>query len=185
MNAVNRIIVILMVLLLICATILVVAAPVRSFDVSAGFFKWLSATAQDYQERNWPLWTIGRVVVGAVIGILFLLLLWLECRRKRVRIIRAQKLEGGESFITVDSVSQRLAYTIDQLPDVVRAVPRVSRYGRNGLELDIVLETSPEIDVPSKTEEVLQVTKEVITERMGLKLGKVQVKIRHAPYPKH
>jgi len=35
-----------------------------------------------------------------------------------------------------------------------------------------------------KTEEVLQVTREVIVERMGLKLGKVQVKIKHAPYPK-
>jgi hypothetical protein len=101
-----------------------------------------------------------------------------------VRIIRAQKLEGGQSFISVDSIAQRLAYTIDQLPDVVRTTPRVTRYGRNGLDLEMLLETSPEIDVPMKTGEVLQVTKEVITERMGLKLGKVQVKIKHAPYPK-
>ena len=30
----------------------------------------------------------------------------------------------------------------------------------------------------------MQVAREVIVERMGLKLGKVQVKIKHAPYPK-
>ena len=185
MNTFNRIVVVLLVLLLILATILVVAAPQRSFDTAAGFFRWLSASVQAYQEESWPLWTIGRVVVGAVVGLLCLLLVWLEFRRKRIRIIRAQKLEGGESFIAVDSISQRLAYTIDQLPDVVRAVPRVTRYGRSGLDLDVLLETSPEIDVPVKTEEVLRVTKEVITERMGLRLGKVQVKIRHAPYPKH
>ena len=184
MNTLNRIVVVLLLLALILATILVVAAPQQSFDVTAGFFDWLSATVKAYHEQSWTLWTIGRVVVGAGIGLLCLLLLWLEFRRKRVRIIRAQKLEGGESFIAVDSISQRLAYTIDQLPDVVRAVPKVDRYGRSGLDLDILLETSPEIDVPTKTEEVLQVTKEVITERMGLKLGKVQVKIRHAPYPK-
>ncbi len=184
MNAFNRIVVVLLLVLMVIAVILVVAAPQQSFDVAAGSFDWLSATVKSYQEQSWPLWTIGRVVAGAVIGLLLLIVLWLEFRRKRVRIIRAQKLEGGDSFIAVDSISQRLAYTIDQLPDVVRAVPRVTRYGRNGLDLDIALETAPEIDVPVKTAEVLQVTKEVITERMGLKLGRVQVKIRHAPYPK-
>jgi hypothetical protein len=184
MNVFNRIIVVLLVLLLILATILVVAAPQRSFDVAAGFFKWLSASAQTYEQQNGALWPLGRAAGGAVFVLLCLFFLWLEFRRPRVRIIRAQKLAGGESFIAVDSIAQRLAYTIDQLPDVVSAVPRVTRYGRGGLDLDISLETSPEIDVPMKTEEVLQVTKEVITERMGLKLGKVQVEIRHAPYPK-
>ena len=52
------------------------------------------------------------------------------------------------------------------------------------MDIDLLLETSPDIDVPMKTEEVLQVTREVVAERMGLKLGKVQVKIKHAPYPK-
>jgi hypothetical protein len=184
MNTLNRIIVTLLVLLLVVATILVVAAPQASFAAVAGFFQWLSAAAKGYQQQNWPLWTIGRVVAGAAICLLCLLFLWLEFRRKRVRIIRAQKLEGGQSFISVDSIAQRLAYTIDQLPDVVRTMPHVTRYGRNGLDLEILLETSPEIDVPMKTGEVLQVTKEVVTERMGLKLGQVQVKIKHAPYPK-
>jgi hypothetical protein len=184
MNVFNRIVVVLLVLLLILVTILVVAAPTRAFDMAAGFFQWLSASAKIYEHQSWQLWAVGRAVGGAILCLLWLLLLWLEFRRPRVRIIHAQKLAGGESFIAVDSISQRLAYTIDQLPDVVRAVPRVTRYGRGGLDLDILLETSPEIDVPTKTEEVLQVTKEVITERMGLKLGNVQVKIKHAPYPR-
>jgi len=33
-----------------------------------------------------------------------------------------------------------------------------------------------------KTDEVVGVTREVITERMGLQLGKVEVRIKHAPY---
>jgi hypothetical protein len=184
MNVFNRIVVVLLLILLILATILAVASPTRSFGVASGFFEWLSQGADAYQAQSWQLFAVGRAVGGAVLTVLWFFLLWLEFRRPRVRTIRAQKLEGGESFIAVDSISQRLAYTIDQLPDVVRAVPRVTRYGRGGLDLDILLETSPEIDVPTKTEEVLQVTKEVITERMGLKLGKVQVKIKHAPYPK-
>jgi len=37
--------------------------------------------------------------------------------------------------------------------------------------------------VPMKTEEVMQVTREVIEDHMGLKLGKVTINIKHAPYP--
>lgn len=95
MNAFNRIVVVLLLVLMVIAVILVVAAPQQSFDVAAGSFDWLSATVKSYQEQSWPLWTIGRVVAGAVIGLLLLIVLWLEFRRKRVRIIRAQKLEGA------------------------------------------------------------------------------------------
>jgi uncharacterized alkaline shock family protein YloU len=92
-------------------------------------------------------------------------------------------VEGGEARITIDSVEQRLAYNIDQLPDVIHVTPRVTGRSR-GVDVDLLLETSPEVDIPMKTEEVLQVTREAIVERMGLKLGKVQIKIKHAPYPK-
>jgi hypothetical protein len=162
----------------------VVVAPRQAFDYTSGFFGWLSSNVQALHQQNWPVFATARVLGGAMIGLVALLLLFLELRRPRLKIIRAQKLAGGESFITVDSISQRLAYTIDQLPDVIRVAPRVLGHGRAGLDLEILLETSPEIDVPMKTEEVLQVTKEVVTERMGLKLNKVQVKIKHAPYPK-
>jgi hypothetical protein len=90
---------------------------------------------------------------------------------------------GGEAHIAVESVAQRLAYNIDQLPDVVKVSPRITSRSK-GVDVDLLLETSPDIDVPMKTEEVLQVTREVIEDQMGLKLGKVQVKIKHAPYPK-
>ena len=66
---------------------------------------------------------------------------------------------------------------------MIKVSPHISGRGR-GVDIDLLLETSPDIDVPMKTEEVLQVTREVVAERMGLKLGKVQVKIKHAPYPR-
>ena len=44
------------------------------------------------------------------------------------------------------------------------------------------VQTRPEIDVPMKTDEIVSVAKEVITERMGLQLGRIQVHIDHAPY---
>jgi len=83
----------------------------------------------------------------------------------------------------VDSIAQRLAYSIDQLPDVIKVTPKITARSR-GVDILLILETTPDIDVPMKTEEVLEVTREVVGERMGLKLGKVQVQIKHVAFPR-
>ncbi len=184
MNIFNRLIMILLLLILIVLTAVIAIAPSQSMDLTAKFFQWLYQNAEAYRTGgDWAYFAGGRVIIGGAIVILCLLLLWLELRRPRKKTIRAQKMEGGEAHISVDSISQRLAYNIDQLPDVIRVTPRINGRSR-GVDIDLLLETSPDIDIPMKTEEVLQVTREVIEERMGLKLGKVQVNIKHAPYPK-
>ena len=184
MNALNRLILILLVLLLIVVVAVVMIVPQQSLRLAGATFDWLAQGAADYMKSgDRLLFAGGRVIAGGVIIFVLLVLLWLELRRPRKKAIRAQKLAGGEALIATDSIEQRLAYNIDQLPDVVRVQPHVT--GRlRGVDVDLLLETSPDIDIPMKTEEVLEMTRQVITERMGLKLGKVQVKIKHAPYPK-
>jgi len=184
MNAFNRLVVILLLLLIIVATALVVIVPQETLGLTAGIFDVLRQGAADYiNSGDRLLFAGGRVLVGGVIALACTIMIWLELRRPRKRTIRVQKLSGGEANITVESIEQRLAYNIDQLPDVVKVNPRITGKSR-GVDVDLLLETSPDIDIPMKTEEVLEVTREVITERMGLKLGKVQVNIKHAPYPK-
>jgi hypothetical protein len=184
MNVFNRLVVILLLVLTIIATVLVVIIPKDTFFLLAGFFDWLRQTSADYMNGSDKLlFAAGRVLAGGAVVLVCLILMWLELRRPRKRTIRTQKLAGGEAHITVDSIEQRLAYNIDQLPDVVKVNPRIHGRAR-GVDVDLLLETSPDIDVPMKTEEVIEVTREIIVERMGLKLGKVQVKIKHAPYPK-
>ena len=184
MNVFNRLVVLLLLLLIIVATALIVIVPQETFRLVAATFDWLRQSSSDYiNSADRLFFAGGRVIVGGIIVISCLILIWLELRRPRKRTIRTQKLSGGEAHITVDSIEQRLAYNIDQLPDVVKVSPRIDSRSR-GVDIDLVLETSPDIDIPMKTEEVLQVTKEVIEDQMGLKLGKVQVKIKHAPYPK-
>jgi hypothetical protein len=184
MNAFNRIVVILLIVVAMLVTGIVVLAPHDALTQAAGFFESLSTGAQKLDSDNWPLFATGRVAAGAIVAAVGILVVWAEVRRPRRKVIHAQKLVGGESFVTVESINQRLGYTLDQLPDVIRTTPHVAGYGRGGLDLELTVETSPDIDIPMKTGEILQVTKEVIVERMGLKLGKVQVKIKHAPYPK-
>jgi hypothetical protein len=182
MNVFNRLVVILLLLVVIVLAAVVAIVPTWSLRLAAVAFDELHQWVVDYNTTN-NLFFIGmRILVGGAIILISLLLLWMELRRPRKRTIRAQKVAGGEAHITTDSVEQRLAYNIDQLPDVVRVSPHVEGKAR-GVDVDLLLETSPEIDVPMKTDEVMQVTREVIVERMGLKLGTVRVKIKHAPYP--
>jgi hypothetical protein len=183
MNVLNRLVVILLVLIIIILTAVIVIVPKQSFDVAGNFSDWLHDNTDTYLKDDWALFAAGRVIIGGAVVLLCLFLLWLELRRPKKKSVRVQKLAGGEAHITIDSIEQRLAYNIDQLPDVVKVTPRITGRSR-GVDIDLLLETTPDIDVPMKTEEVLQVTREVVGERMGLKLGKVTVKIKHAAFPK-
>ena len=83
--------------------------------------------------------------------------------------------------MTADSVARRLSWHIDQLADVISVSPQVIARGKR-VDIVIDLETSPEIDVPMKTDEVIAVAREVIVHRMGMQLGKAEVHITHTPY---
>lgn len=184
MNLFNRVIMVLLFLTLMVITILVAIVPEQSLRLAGAFFEWARQTAAYYNTSSqWPLFAAGRVLISGVIALICLIVIWLEVRKPRRKSIRVQKATGGEAHVTIDSVAQRLAYNLDRLPDVIKVTPRIFGRART-MDIELLLETSPDIEIPAKTEEVLQITREIVEERMGLKLGKVQVKIKHAPYPK-
>ena len=184
MNVFNRLVVVVLLIAIILAVIVVAVVPRESFSLLGGFFGWTQQGTEEYMTSNqWPVFAAARVLVGGGIVIVCLFFLWLELRRPRKKTVRVQKLDGGEAHITVDSIAQRLAYNIDQLPDVIKVTPKITSKSR-GVDILLLLETAPDIDVPMKTEEVLEVTREVVGERMGLKLGKVLVQVKHASFPR-
>jgi len=184
MNVVNRLIVIILLLVLIVLTAVVVLVPEDSLRLVSVTSDWLRQGVEGYKAGSDKLlFAGGSVLIGGFIVFACLAIVYLEFRRPRQKAVRVQRLTGGEAQVSVSSIEQRLAYNIDQLPDVVSATPHITGRSR-GVDIELLLETSPDIDVPMKTEEVMEVTRQVIVERMGLKLGKVQVKIKHAPYPK-
>jgi hypothetical protein len=183
-NVINRLLIIALLLAIILLAIVVVVAPRQTVDLAGQGLDGIGSWFDLWQTpKYFPLFASGRVIIGGALVLLCLLLLWLELRKPKKKTIRVQQVAGGEASISVDSIGQRLAYNIDQLPDVVKVSPQIASRSR-GVDVELVLETSPDVDVPMKTEEVLQVTREVVEDRMGLKLGKVEVKIKHAPYPK-
>jgi hypothetical protein len=60
-------------------------------------------------------------------------------------------------------------------------VPLVTSRG-GSVDIKLEIETAPDIDVPMKTDEVVAATREIIEHDMGLKLGKLDVHMRYAPF---
>jgi len=180
MNALNRLLAICLILLLmvLCSVVLIVPRWVIQ-----GLQQVLTDLDTFLDAFNPAFLLVAGVVLAVIVDLAGIVLLWLEVRRPRPKAIRVQKVSGGLAEVTVDSVARRLEYHIDQLADVIKVKPKITARG-GGVDVELFLETSPDIDVPMKTEEVCQVAREVVEERMGLKLRKVIVNIKHADFPK-
>lgn len=179
MNVLNRIIVVILLL------ILVVLMPVMIFFVMAMPETSIAAVEQAVSFIRSQMSFFNRLIfsiLAAVVFVVCLVLLWVEIRRPKARVVAVQEVKVGEARVSIDSIVQRLEYNIDRLQDVVSARPVVKPKG-NGVDVLVHLETAPEIDIPMKTEEVVQLTRDVIESQMGLKLHSVSVEIKHAPYP--
>ena len=184
MNVFNRVVmVVLLVVGMIILPVVLVLVPARPDIVTIigqqGLMRLMAIG-----EQNQFLFIVGGASLAVLTFVVCGLLLWLELRRPYGKAVRVQKVSGGEAKVTTDSIARRLEYNIDQLAEVISVKPKVMARGK-GVHVQLNVETGPEINVPAKTEEISKVAREVIEERMGLKLaGKLEISIKHAPYPK-
>ena len=110
-----------------------------------------------------------------------LALLWAEVRRRKTPVVKIKSASGGEATVTAELVERRLAWHLDQLAEVVSATAAIRPRG-SAVDVKVALETSPDVDIPMKTEEVIAVARDVIGTQMGLRVNKTEVQITHAPY---
>ena len=179
MNIFNRLIVIFSLLAVMIVSAIFFIVPLPILQVVNLFLQQLEANLKGAP----PIFQIaGGLALTLLVWVFCAAILWLEVRRPRAKTIKVLKISGGEAELTIDSIANRLEYNIDQLADIIKVKPIISP-GRKGVKVDLELETSPEIEVPMKTEEIQQLTKDIVETRMGLRLDSVRVLIRHAPYP--
>lgn len=176
MNVFNRIIMVLLFIAIIALVVVTLRWPFATISVIRSFLDWAQAQINPY---TWPIMLAG----GILIGLLCILLIILELRRPRRKMVPIRKVSGGKAFLLTESVARRLAWYIGRLSDVSRVTPIVWARG-SGVDVRIDLETAPQVDVPMKTEEVLAVVREQVEDKMGLKLRRVRVQVRSAPFPK-
>lgn len=186
MNTVNRvlIVILLLVAVVLCSVLLVV--PVQVLDVvareAAGWAELLNRF-EPYSVEWFVRVSLG-VLFALTLDIIFVLLIILEVRRPAAKAIRVEQTAGGEVLIGVASIADRLRYEVDQLSGVLRTKPKVSAK-RHGVVVELDVEMAAEIDVPEKAEQVVEVARQVVEERMGLKLASPpKVNLRVVSYPR-
>ena len=182
MNFINRIIGISILFIAFVLLILLAAIPFEALSWLQTQLGELSQWARQYQIANPLFFNLGRVALAALAILVVIPLMIAELPRKKKEAAVTMRTEQGEIRVTADSIARRLAWRLDQLADIISVEPYITPRGDTvNVQLDV--ETSPEVDVPMKTEEIMLVTREVIEQDMGLKLGKLSVNIRHADYP--
>lgn len=181
MNIFNRVLVVLLLLLLLALAVLIAVLPGQTALAVENAMRNVGAFLAAAEKSYFWLYIIARVALVLLALAVFVPLLWGELKPRRPKAVHVLTETGSKASVTTDSVARRLAWHIDQLADVIAVTPDVTASGK-AVNVVLNLETQPEIDVPMKTDEVVRVTREVIVDRMGLQLGKVDVRIKHAPY---
>ena len=180
-NAFNRIVVVLLWLLLLAGIGYTTIFPHTALTVLLDGLSLVQEALRVQQEANGMNFLIGQVAVGIAAVLVFGSLLWLELWPHRQRGVRMKTVKGGSVELDTDSIARRLTWHLDQLADVITVFPDVKARG-NAVDIELEVETAPDIDVPMKTDEVVESTRDIIEEGMGLRLGKLDVRMRHLPF---
>ncbi|MBK6430954.1 MAG: hypothetical protein WAW03_11760 [Anaerolineae bacterium] len=180
MHGLNRLIVFLFFLTLFVCLLGVAVFPFGALSLAQQIVSNLNETLTQAYYDFGPQFRLGQVLVVVAAALVLIPFIWLQVRRTRPATVRVQT-NSGAATLTADSVMRRLAWHLDQLADVVGVTSEVKAHGTS-VDIKLSVRTTPDIEVPMKTEEILAVTREVVEQRMGLRLGKVEVQIDHAPY---
>lgn len=180
-NLFNRLVAVVVWIFFLAVFISIAVAPIRLFTTAAARTSILAEQLTTWQAASATNYLIGQIAVGLAALLLFGTLLWVELWPKRRRGVRVQTSEGGSVELDTRSIARRLVWHLDQLAEVITVIPDVKARG-SAVDIRMEIETAPDIDVPMKTDEVVEVTRDIIEQDMGLKLGKLDVRMRHAPF---
>lgn len=182
MHVVNRLVTVGLIIVLWFVVVLSAFAPDTALGWARQGLGRFEQTTQEWSGVE-PAWAYPAARAGVIVlvSLLTVLLLWLELRRRRTQAVRVKVGAGGEAAVTAESVGRRVGWHVDQLTDVITVIPQVRTRG-TAVDITLDLETTPDVDVPMKTEEVMAVVRDVVEGQMGLQLRRVKVNVRHAPY---
>ncbi len=181
MSIFNRIIASLLWLILLVALSILAVIPIRTVETAAAFFSRMGETLRAQQAANPANYLIGQVAAGVIVLLIFGLLIALEVWTGPRRGVRIRTVQGGSAELDTLSIGRRLSWHLDQLAEIISVVPIVKSKG-GAVDIKLEIEAAPDVDVPMKTDEVVEVTRDIIEQDMGLKLGKLDVHMRYAPF---
>nr|MBC7244476.1 alkaline shock response membrane anchor protein AmaP [Chloroflexota bacterium] len=177
MNTFNRAIVLLGTLLLI--VLLIIAAVVPNTVLER--LLYTLQQAQDVLVGRWPMSYVFFLVVDILLIFLLIVLLWLEIRPQAKKTLTVRTTSGTQAEVSTASLAQGLQSRLSGVSDVFKVRP-VVRGRRDGVDILLDVEIAPEVDIPSKVEEISQTARDLIESRMGLKVSKIKVQLKQVPH---
>ena len=178
MNVLNRILMVLAILLGLFVVLFVMIRPVDAVDLVRANLDYFAQGLFDDQ-----FFFIFLAATGALEFVL-LVLFWLELRRPRRKTVRVKTKGGGTAQLGVQSVAQSLEYRIDELAGVRKVRPSITSRGRD-IRVAIDLDTSPSVNIPVLTDQIMDLCHDIVERQLGVRIhGKVQINVRHEPYPR-
>jgi len=180
MSILNRIIAAFFWLLLLIGATVSAVAPFWVLAQLQSFFSSSQLTITQWQTTNPTNFIIGQATIGIASLLLFGLLFWLTAIWGQRRGVKIRTTDGSSAELDVDSISRRLEWHLEQVAEIDNVVPIVKARG-GAVDIRLEIEVAPEVDIPMKTDEVLILTRDVIEEAIGLKLGRLDVHLRCAP----
>ncbi len=181
MNGFNRFVAVALWLLLLAACLALAISPTGALEQLQTLTARLLESLTRMRDGNPSNFLIGQIAFGVGGVVLLSLLLWGELATMRRRGVRIVTAEGGSAELDTNSIGRRLAWHLDQLAEVVTVMPIVRSRG-SAVDIKLEIEAAPDVDIPLKTEEVVQVTREVIEQELGLRMGRLDVHMRCAPF---
>jgi len=147
--------------------------PGRILDSMAGW-----AVAVQDSSSGGVFWgflaaRLGAIVVG--IG-----LLWLEMRVPRRKSVEIANQDGRRVEVSIKSIGQRVQSALSAVPDVQKVKSRVVSRGKK-VDVHLDAQVHPAVDLPSKTQELSDVTRDVLQNQIGVMVGRVRVSLQDGP----
>jgi hypothetical protein len=182
-NTFNRIVMILLILAAFLVVTIGLSVPAESLTVIRGVADNTLSTMNRIRPEFIVPFRALLILCAVFVDALLISLLLLEVRGPARHAIRVQRVQGGEVSVTAESLVEQLQYHIDQLADVISVKARVApRSG--GVDVEVRLRTGAGANVPEKAEQVLEITRQVVEDKLGLKLArKPRVSIHAMPTP--
>lgn len=171
-NLFNRIAMSVILLLLIVSALLVSLLP-KPVIQSLRF-------ALDVAEYNLdsPAQLVG-AVVGLLVAVGAFLLLIAELRPSARQTVVVAQVAGGTAELTTESVALRVKRVAESIGSIREATPVVHSRGK-AVDIFVRLFTDPDIDLPQKTEEVMQAVRTETQTKMGVPIKTLRVTVKHA-----
>ncbi|MDP2727726.1 MAG: alkaline shock response membrane anchor protein AmaP [Dehalococcoidia bacterium] len=119
-------------------------------------------------------------LVAAVAVVAGVLIFVLELPKRSSTSVQLKKVNGGSGVLTVGAIAQRVQHDTELLEGVRRAKPLVHGKGKR-VDIRIDLTTDPYVEAAAKTQEVCQAVRDNVEGQMGVRVGRINVRINHDP----